>query len=476
MIRLICLFCCLSSVLTAQRNFPANAANEAAETIYTEIREKHPYPATLDGLQALEAARTQVQEKVAQAVQGRDSISYPEFIRLVAPLQEVTGCGHLILEPHFDSLENQAIRENVLPLHMIRLADGRHVLYEGLKTLQDSFPPGTEVVALADEPVGPLMESLAYFSGLNDQGNDAAGTMKVIRYPSNFYQWHYGLRERLGITLRADDGTLREDTILAFHRPYIDPREEKTDINRTLNFRFSEDRSTGILRIRKFSSYQFSNGNYYKFIRNVFDTLQQTQTRRLIIDIRDNGGGSGDRINALYRYLAEQKFLFASNAVMTGPARAEPGENKRTARRRAKGAVSQRERKIQRSILRPIKPVKPDRHYAGAVVVLVNELSFSASGIFARYVQGSGRGKLVGMPAGASAGITYGASSEGDPILIGPAQNFELKINGIGLVPEFPAAGNVTPDVLVPVTVAALRAGRDEQLERALEVVAGKTE
>lgn len=469
---LICLLCCLSSVLTAQRYLPASAVGEAAETIYTEIKNRHPYPATLAGLEALEGARTQVQQQVEEAVEGRDSITYPEFIRLVAPLQEVTGCGHLILEPHFDSLESKAIRENILPLQMTRLADGRHVLYAGLKTLRDSFPPGTEVVALAGEPVGPLMTSLAYFSGLNDQGNDAAGTMKVVRYPSNFYQWHYGLRERLGITLLEDDGSLRQDTMLAVHRPFVDPKVEKTDIGKTLNFRFSDDGSTGILCIRKFSSFKFNNGNYYKFIRSVFDTLRQTETRQLIIDIRDNGGGSGDRINALYRYLTERKFLFASDAVMTGPARAVPGERARVARRRAKGAVSKRERKIQRFIVRPIKPHKPEWHYDGNVVVLVNELSFSASGIFARYVQGSGRGKLVGMTAGASACITYGASSEGDPIFVGPEDNFELKINGIGLVPEFPEAGNVTPDVIVPLTVAALRAGRDEQLERALEVIA----
>ncbi len=474
MFRFLLLLVLLPVFLTAQRYFPAGAVDSTAISIYEEIKNRHPFTASLEGLAALEEARTQVQNKVEEATRGRDSISYPEFIELVSPLQAVTACGHLILEPHFDSLESQAIRENVLPLQMTLLPDGRHVLYKGLSTTQDSFPPGTEVVALGGKPIGPLMVSLSWFSGLNDQGNDAAGLLKVIRFPSNYYQWHYGLQREVTIQLRDEKGQTFDRVIKGRHRPYVDPKKVATDINNTLDFRFSEDGSTGILQIRKFSSYKFTNGNYFRFLRQVFDTLRRTNTQQLIIDIRDNTGGSSGRINALYRYLATAPFRFASEAIITGPARAQPGESAKTARRRARGAVSKSGRKVQRALTKPIKPYKEKLRYTGRVVVLINEISFSASGIFARYVQGTGRGQLVGMPAGASARVTYGASRKKDPLYVGPDNCFELKVNTIGLVPEYPVAGNVTPDVTVPITLAALRAGRDEQLEVALEVVAGR--
>lgn len=461
----------IPALLFGQRNFPASSVAETSEEIFTIIKDRHPFAASLEGLKALEAARTQVQSEVKEAVQGRDSVSYPEFVELMAPLQEVTGCGHLILEPHFDSLESKAIRENYLPLQMILLEDGRHVLKTGLRTTKDTFPPGTEVTAIDGTPIGPLLQSLAYFSGLNDQGNDHAGRMKIIRVPSTYYQWHYGLKKQLGVTLRTDNGAVRDEVVLAKHRPYVDPKKVKTDINKTLVFKFSEDGETGILDINKFSTYKFTNGNYYKFIRNVFDTLRKTNTQQLIIDVRDNGGGSSGRISALYRYLSDREFQFSSATISTGPARALPGESGKTARRRAAGAVTKRERRVQKSLTKKIKPMKEDLLFSGRVIVLVNELSFSASGIFARYVQGSGRGKLVGMPSGASAGITYGAKSDGKHTYVGPEDNFEIKVNTIGLIPEFPEPGNVTPDVTVPLTVAALRAGRDEQLERALEII-----
>ncbi len=472
--RLLFLLVFLPVLLSGQRNFPADSVAGAAEEIFAIIKDRHPFAASMDGLKALEAARTQVQKEVMEAVGERDSITYPEFIKMMAPMQEVTGCGHLILEPHFDSLESRSIRENFLPLQMMLADDGRHVLMTGLRTTRDTFLPGTEVLAIEGEPVGPLMQSLSYFSGLNDQGNNRAGVMKIIRFPSTYYQWHYGLKKQLSLTLKNDAGEVSEEVILAKHKPFVDPKKVKTDISKTLTFRFSEDGQTGILDINKFSTYKFTNGNYFKFIRTVFDTLRQTNTQQLIIDIRDNGGGSSGRISALYRYLSDREFKFSSATISTGPARALPGERGKVARRRAAGAVTKKERRVQKALTRKIKPVKEELQFSGRVVVLVNELSFSASGIFARYVQGSGRGKLVGMPAGASAGITYGAKDDGKKIYVGPDDNFEIKVNTIGLVPEFPEPGNVTPDIAVPLTVSALRAGRDEQLERALEIVSGK--
>ncbi|MEM9928533.1 MAG: S41 family peptidase [Bacteroidota bacterium] len=474
MFRYLFLLLLFPALLSAQRYFPVGAIDSTAERIFTEIKEKHPFPASLKGLAALEAARTQVQSKIETAVAGQDSITYAAFMELMAPLQQVTDCGHLILEPHFDSLENQALRENVLPLEMTLMPDGRHVLYKGLKTTLDSFPPGTEVLTLGGKPIGPLLASMAPFSGLNDQGNNAASRLKVIRFPSLFYQWHYGLHPRVELQLRDVAGEVHDRIIEGVHRPYVDPKKVATDINKTLSFRFSEDGKTGILKIKKFSAYKFKNGNYYRFIRHVFDTLRQTNTDQLVIDIRDNTGGSSGRINALYRYFAKKPFKFSSQAIVTGPARAQPGEPVKIARLRATGAVSKSERKVQKALTKTIKPFKKKFRFTGKVVVLINEISFSASGIFARYVQASGRGKLVGMTAGASSDITYGGSRKKDPVFIGPNDCFELKVNTIGLVPEFPVPGNVTPDVEVPITMAALRAGRDEQLEVALDVVAGR--
>ncbi len=451
--------------------FPTDAIPEAVETIYTKIKERHPYPATFEGLKALDAARAQVQSALKTIVDSKDSIPYYEFVGLVAPLQEATNCGHLILETHLDSTEIQAVRGSTFPLRMIQVETGDYVLLRGLQSATDSLPPGTVISTINGRKVGPLIKELAPFSGINDNRNNDALLYKVAYYPMHLYQSYYGPQDSIVIATIDEAGVAKNYTVRAKKNKYVDPKKNKTPIANTLKFEFSDDGETGILTIKKFSSYKFSDGNYFKFLRNVFDTLKTTGTDRLIIDIRNNGGGNSGRINALYHYLSDEKFYFTADARMTGPARAEAGESAKTTRRRAAGAVTRRDRRLQRHLSKPIKPSKEKLRYTGKVVVLINELSFSASGIFARMVQGYGRGKLVGGVSGASANIMYGASKRGEPILIGPSQDFELKVNTIGLLPKHPIPGNITPDYIVRTTLEGIRSGRDEQMEKAMEVL-----
>lgn len=459
----------LCTCVSAQRMLPFSAVPDMVEEVYENIRDHHPVGYEPEGRERLLAARTQVQDFMSRA-RFADSIALWDFMKLVSPLQEVTECGHLLLEPHFDSLANVSTRENVFPLSLTRTDEGRFILLKGLRTTTDSLTPATAINAINGEELAPMIESMAYFAGLNDVGNVAATRVAIAFGMGYRYQLHYGLQAKLTISLA--DGSQR--TILPIHRPWIDPKKKVTPIAETINFRWAEDGKTGILDINSFSDRKFRDGNYYKLVKHVFDTLKQTGTEQLIIDLRNNTGGSSNRMSYLYSFLSESKFRFADRIILTGTAKALPGESAKDLKRRQAGAVSKHGRKVQRVLSKPIKPRKASLHYDGQVVVLINEMTFSASGMFARYVQGSGRGKLVGVTAGASAGTTYGGSDRKKRLFIGPNEEFELKINNIALQLPYAIEGNVTPDVVVPITEAALREGRDEQLEQALDVVREK--
>ncbi len=460
-------FLCTS--VCAQRMLPFSAVPGMVDEVYENIRDHHPIGYESAGRERLLAARTQVQGFMSSA-RFADSIALWDFTRLVSPLQEVTDCGHLILEPHFDSLMNVRVRENVFPLSLMRTDDGRFILLKGLRTTTDSLLPTTAIAAINGEELGPMIKNMAYFAGLNDVGNVSATQAAIARGMGLQYQRHYGLQTSLTLTLT--DGSRRE--ILPTHRPWVDPKKKVTPIAETITFRYAEDGQTGILDINSFADRKFRDGNYYKFVKQVFDTLKQSGTRQLIIDLRDNTGGSSGRINYLYSFLSEGKFRFADRIVLTGPAKALPGESAKDLKRRRSGAVSKHGRKVQRVLSKAMKPRKANLRFDGEVVVLINEMTFSASGMFARFVQGSGRGKLLGVTAGASAGTTFGGSNRKKRLFIGPNEEFELKINNIALQLPYAIEGNVTPDIIVPITEDALREGRDEQLERALVLVEGK--
>jgi carboxyl-terminal processing protease len=100
------------------------------------------------------------------------------------------------------------------------------------------------------------------------------------------------------------------------------------------------------------------------------------------------------------------------------------------------------------------------------LVVLVNEGTASASEITAGAIQDYGRGKLVGV-------TTYGKGSVQNWIPLENNQGAiritiarwltpkERQINGVGL----------TPDVVVEMTEADINAGKDLQLDKAVEIL-----
>jgi carboxyl-terminal processing protease len=102
---------------------------------------------------------------------------------------------------------------------------------------------------------------------------------------------------------------------------------------------------------------------------------------------------------------------------------------------------------------------KPDDFYSKPVVMLIGPRSLSATDVFAETYHRLGRGKLVGEPTG---------GSTGDPLA------FALPGGGSGRVATSTDVGDgligrgVQPDVLVPRTVQDFLAGRDAVLEAAI--------
>ena len=457
--------------LRAQLLLPAEAVPDMTQSLYRMIREKHPAGFQADYVAALEEARAQVQKTVEAAVRGRDSLPYHEFVGLMAPLQRATDCGHLILHPYRDSLTDVRLRENYFPLSMQTVAGTpEYVLQRGVCTATDSLPPGTVIRSIDGTPTDQLLRWIAPFGGVNDQGNDGASLALAARGFSLRYQRYFGKQDSILLEVAGPGLGPGVRTLYPRHRPYVDPKKAKTDINRTLGFRFTPDSTTGILTIRSFSARKFHNGDYRQFIRKAMYDLNATGADKLIIDLRGNTGGRSSRIIDLFAYLTGDRFRFADRVAVTGTARSPEAESPRQQRRRADGAVSRRERKLQKALTRSLKPRKPDQRFHGAVAVLIDELTFSASGMFARYVQGSGRGILVGSTSGASAGVTYGGRSNLDKEknLIGPNGEFRLLVNNILLQLPYAEPGNVRPNLSVRPTAEDLRAERDVVLEAAV--------
>jgi carboxyl-terminal processing protease len=151
----------------------------------------------------------------------------------------------------------------------------------------------------------------------------------------------------------------------------------------------------------------------------------------LVIDLRGNGGGE----TRVQEAIAGNFFARATHS----------------------GSFRTRSGAVQKYFTRPAP-----KAYAGAVVILVDEESASASETFAAFMQEAGRARVVGrQTAGSTLNRGGGKAFKGGSQLLFSTRTYLTpggrELEGVG----------VTPDVQVPLTLADLRAGRDAALEAA---------
>ncbi len=173
-------------------------------------------------------------------------------------------------------------------------------------------------------------------------------------------------------------------------------------------------------------------------LRQTLRDLMKQNPKGMVLDLRNNGGGY---LNTAIEVISE--FIKGGQVVMYE----QFGDGTRRTFKTTNGGLATNI----------------------PLVVLVNEGSASASEITAGAIQDLGRGQLVGV-------TTYGKGSVQNWVALQDAQGAvrvtvarwltpkERQINGVGL----------DPDITVEVTEEDLQAGRDPQLDKAVEILSAQ--
>jgi carboxyl-terminal processing protease len=163
----------------------------------------------------------------------------------------------------------------------------------------------------------------------------------------------------------------------------------------------------------------------------------------LILDIRENDGGSGVIAYNLVGYLTDKDFATTSwrsrQYVPTLRAWGRPGGWYQTKP--------------------PTWSGKPTEFYSKPVVVLIGPRCVSATDVFAETFQRLRRGKLIGEATG---------GSTGDPLAFALPGGGSARVSTSADAPDGLVGRGVQPDVLVPRTVRDFLAGHDAVLETGL--------
>ena len=398
----------------------------------------------------------------------RNAIDKPltskEFFFLMSPVIASVKQGHMILSPPFKKTEKKEqtrlTKLGAGPLSQFDLEWINYKLYvvknkSNLKIINS----GSEVISINQVPPQNI-----YNKYRNTYSSDGYNTTYLSRGFSKRFVTYFtnemGINDSLAYVFKQNDSLIscvihrqvlekkaKVKTIVSSEmkpKPVVEDKRKQriygydaTTKTYSKNLSFvAKDSSIALLKVK-----DFSKGNFRKNYKEIFATLQQKQTKTLIIDLRNNPGGRVADAVALYSYLTDKDFIMLQSAIVTSktslwklgmfhkiPIVAYPfaavfypfymGFSTLRTKKNQQGVstyslVGSKKRKFQ------------PNHFSGKVYVLINGGSFSASCLLASSLKSNPKVTFVGEETGGGSNSTVAGLL---PVLTLPNSKLPLRI------------------------------------------------
>lgn len=368
------------------------------------------------------------------------SMNRAEFFKAVAVLNPYFNDAHCLVFP----LREEEVSNKRFPFYVVLSETGQVYLERDYQRTRDQkiVRKDWPIDSINGQPIRAIIDRIALYShGETALLRKHMTTLLFSDWLYSIFSWHGRFEmvfkngsERLTIGEDDEWSSLEKDA-LSFNR-----------------FEVRED--IGYLRLNSFDVDEQKEA-YEQFIEASFARLKKENISKLVIDVRGNTGGQSDAGAYVIQYLIDQpvnQVSLAYQRIHEGNAgwfhfRGQPGDLK--------------EMNVANEEL--IHPVSKDKRFDGQVVVLSDEMTYSAGIIFITVIQDHRLATLIGRPTGGFANQTGNIESFSLPhtklTVYAPARTF-VRVNKDASIHV------VTPEILVHTPDSVTTA--DYVLEQAL--------
>jgi uncharacterized protein (TIGR03435 family) len=398
-----------------------------------------------------------------------------DFYRLLAPVVARLKCGHTSLRPS-GPMEQRLADEPLIPIDVAVFGGKVYVARDYSAAAQLA---GAEVLSINNVPIARILASMLAVSH-GDGDSHTAGPYQ-LSHGRGFARSLYMIAgQRSPFRIRyIRDGTTAEALLTGMppkvlHQVELS-RYPSPPHHGNATWRLLEGGSIGVLKIASFDGNAEDGMPMSAFLERIFTEAHNGNVSKLIVDVRDNGGGEDELGRVLFSYFAEQPFRYYRDVVLNKlsfrsfqyvPGREPlPPEVHEMVKPGADGkyhAVGHPNWGMQ-------QPAAP--HYGGKVVVLMNGGSFSTTCEFLSTLHNQGGATFVGEE---TAGGYYGDTSGATVSVVLPNSKLILPLQLVGyyLAIEGNAHGahGIQPDHQIDYSIDDILAGRDRAMEMALRL------
>jgi len=422
-------------------------------------------------------------DRMFAAAEGRLSEPMTElaFLRVVAPVVAGINDGHTgtgpstALSAHLDTLP-------ILLPFTLRFVDERAYLFQDLSDAP-GIPLGGELTNLNGMAMSDVVAQMLPFIS-SDGRIRTAKFRRGLERPTTFgrlYTIVFGVTTEFTLSYRQTPsdapttvtvpGVTSAQLQARLGERY--PQEAAAQGRPPIELTWVDD--VPVLSVRTFNggTYGQAGIDYPRFLQETFAELEARGSSSLVIDVRGNGGGTDPYGMLLAAHLLDRPFEYYRALEINAPRFSFLDYTNQPEWAMADSSVRRNERGVydvlghpNLGIKQPVEPV-----FGGAVIILIDGGSFSATGEFTSVVHHLGRATFVGEEGAAG---YYGNTSGAGVLLTLPQTGLRIRIPfmrySCAVSGYEPADRGLVPEHEVIPTIEDLLAERDPALDVALEL------
>jgi len=421
-----------------------------------------------------------------------DSLTEVAFRKKLSMAAEKIKCGHtsVRLSKAFGKYAAKQNNDSFFPLAMKTWGGDSLVLTRNAFRKDSQLVRGTIIKSVNGLPVKELISQMSQLIS----GDGFSNNFKYQVISNNFalyYRYAFGMPNSYDIAyitpggstaikrvfnykLRADT-TERRNIVLA-------PPAVKLTKKELRKLQLRSNRSLAIDTANHLAYMQlntFSKNKLNSFFKETFKTLRKQGILNLIIELRENGGGSISKSTRLTRYITDHAFRVADSAVAKSFKYPFPHQVKNGFWYKLEHwLVSPRKQKdgyyhfkqLETKVYEPFQK----NHFDGQVYIITGGYTFSASTLFIQPLKGQQNVTIIGEETGGGA---YGNTAINIPDVTLPNTGIRIRLPLYRLVTNknLPHDGRgILPDIHVPPGSIYLKENIDPKMEKVKELIREK--
>lgn len=392
-----------------------------------------------------------------------------EFMLLACRVASTIGDGHLRIVPpkvQLDSLDNGP---TAIPFNAYCI-DSKIYVRKNYSKLDDKDFLGSQIISINGHAIEDFIkEFLQLFPSDGANLSHKYRLLSSSRYFTRYFSMLYGYTEQYKVEYISLNDTVHKTKILdgLIFDKLLSIAEErypnKIEEQKPAYFKINEANKYAYLKIKSFdkSHYQKSKLNFEKFLKASFKKLESAKISNLIIDVRDNGGGTDEYGRILFSYFVNKPFYYYKSLRMNKESFDCFKYTNRPNMKAPKGMLKANQEGTYDNIQHPnigeLQPSSPA--FNGIIYVLINGWCFSTTSEFLSQLHFHTDAVFIGEESG---GGYYGNCSGPTPdftlpntkvrIEI-PLMNYKMAVENYpyvdrGLIPDYP----ITPSIVDKIT------------------------